>query len=236
MTRRRPTDVQIEILEALDNDSLYAAALVSLGALNRRAKRERDKRRSVLRYRGWSRRQDVAEALDGEISTIYRLKTTLLDRLVAAGMADVQRFQYQRPCEVCAGSADVSPYEQRVVVFCDYCAREWVGYPGSECYCCGQIGASETPGRECARCDGRGSYRMETWYVVSCGDYWWHQPEHEATDAMRAVAVNSPAHDPDQPQREIEAPLIEGRKLTIEAQHRAVEIAIDRLSARSQAA
>ena len=101
---------------------------------------------------------------------------------------------------------------------------------GAKCWHCADCdrdwgGEDDT----CNGCDGSGELyedegSVETWAIVHVGSYRWHQPPREVTPAMLAVARPGVEHDPAQPAREI--PSI---KLTIEAQHRVVELAIERL-------
>lgn len=131
---------------------------------------------------------------------IYELKTSFLDALVIAGHAKVSKFTHER----------MTGYYFE----CDVCETSFFsGSQHAECrYCYGIL-------------DGEESRKIETWYIISCLGYRFHQPENTATEAIieNAVAeINS--HDPDQPQREI--PKV---GLTIEAQHAYVLEAIKRL-------
>lgn len=150
------------------------------------------------------RRASWRERVQEEMEAIYALKSELLTALVEAGKATVYTFDRQ-------GRYRSPEY------WCSDCDREWRG--DDECYRCGGLGAVVA----------EGGHIMETWYVVEVGQYRWHQPSHAASTRMREVAVTIDAHDPDQPQREI--PKV---GLTIEAQHRCIELAIERLLLRAE--
>lgn len=93
---------------------------------------------------------------------------------------------------------------------CHCCDREWRGF-GRQCFDCGRAGQAKSVD--------------ETWFVIDCGrGFRFHQPALAADLAVMALEV--PPHEPTQPAREI--PKV---GLTIEAQFRAIELAVERLSA-----
>ena len=69
----------------------------------------------------------------------------------------------------------------------------------------------------------------ERWFIVDCRGYRWHMPEDEASSEVIAAARPIEPHRVEQPVREI--PKI---GLTIAAQRRCVELAIERLARRQQ--
>jgi len=93
---------------------------------------------------------------------------------------------------------------------CPYCGREWWGQ-SDECFSCGG--------------EGEPMYEHETWYIVQCSHYRWHQPGDSASEAIKRAAKPGDAHDPNQ-----EAAEIPKVGLTIEAQHKSIEMAIEKLS------
>jgi hypothetical protein len=143
---------------------------------------------------------DFADAIEAEIEAIHDYKTRFLDALVGAGLAHVETFTVERR------SSRVS---------CIQCHREWVG--DTLCFKCGDD-------------TGERNVETETWYVVTCGLYRFHQPEEEATKCMVASARTVPPHDPSQPQREI--PQV---GLTVKAQFICIDLMMKRLRERKAA-
>ena len=116
--RRRPTDVQRDVLRKLSTDDLVAKALEALHALNRRAKEIRDRQRQY-------RRASFAAALGEQIEDIYAAKTRFLGVLVRAQRATVETFTEKT--------------ERSGGWYCPACDREWGGWD-SACYRCGCLG------------------------------------------------------------------------------------------------
>lgn len=138
-----------------------------------------------------------AYSIESEIAEIYSLKTRFLDVTVQAGLAKVSCWEVQPAWGQCS---------------CPKCGKTWHGGPGQKCRKCGTEGIL-TP------------FPAETWYMVECCGYRFHQPPRTATDAIRLAAVpTTESHDPYQEAREI--PDV---GLTIEAQFACVELAIERI-------
>ena len=116
--RRRPTDVQRDVLRKLSTDDLVAKALEALHALNRRAKEIRDRQRQY-------RRASFAAALGEQIEDIYAVKTRYLNALVQAQRATVETFTER--------------IDRVGGWYCPACDREWGGWD-SACYRCGCLG------------------------------------------------------------------------------------------------
>jgi hypothetical protein len=147
------------------------------------------------------RQATFSSAVGDEIDAIYELKDRFLMVLVAAGHATVERFELKT---------------RRGEMVCRTCGRSWSALSGDWCHEC------ESESGEAEEFE-----EVTEWYVVCCRDgIRFHQPGESASAEIRAAARPTDAHDPNQPQREI--PNV---GLTIEAQHRCVELAIERLMA-----
>lgn len=109
------------------------------------------------------------------------------------------------------GRAKLYSYEmnRQTGWYCHSCDREWWGWDG-DCYGCGMEGAPITA--------------AECWFIVEAGGFRFHQPEDTIPKDVEALAQPTEPHDPNQEAREI--PNV---GLTIAAQHRCIELAIERL-------
>lgn len=143
------------------------------------------------------RRSRFAVYVRDEINEIYGLKTAFLNALVVAGLTKVESWSVER-----------EPSEW----YCDYCEKHWYGRGNDECFGCGGSGEPMNGG-------------PETWVIVDCRGFRFHQPPSEVTAAMLAAATPVEPHDPTQPQREI--PDV---GLTVAAQVACVQMAAARLA------
>ncbi|MBN4054918.1 hypothetical protein JYT15_00255 [Acidimicrobium ferrooxidans] len=108
----RPTEKQIAVLSAANDEGVIRTALTALHSLNRRAKEKRDR---AERYRGATFSDKVREEIEG----IYQLKDRFLEALVMAGRARAYWFTNRR---------EWSSW------YCPGCGKGLP--PSSECYDC----------------------------------------------------------------------------------------------------